>query len=578
MPCPQPRRLPPGWNANDFERFVESVVPIVGAENLDIISADKELADGDYVNPCKSHDMHAVYERDFFVSCAIVNPRSVPEVQDVMRLCNQLQMPVWPFSIGRNTGYGGAAPRVPGSLGIELGKHLNKVLEVNVDGAYALVEPGVTFAGLYEHLVKTGLSEHLWLDVPDLGGGSIIGNTLERGVGYTPYGADHFMMHCGMEVILPDGTLIRTGMGALPDPSGGNSDLPPHEQKANSAWQLFNYGFGPYNDGIFSQSSLGIVVKMGVWLMPNPGGYQAYMITFPREDDLSEIVDIIRPLRLQTVIQNVPTIRHLLLDAAVAGNKASYTKKTEPLSDEDLDAIAARLNLGRWNFYGAVYGPEPVRKFFLDTIKAAFLKVPGSKFFLAEDRNEPYSVLKTREKTLQGVPSLDELRWVSWLPNGAHLFFSPITKISGTDAKLQYEVTKRRFAEAGLDFIGTFTIGMREMHHIVCIVFNREDPQQRSKARWLIRQLIQDCAERGWGEYRTHLALMDQIANTYNFNNNAQMKLNEKIKNALDPNGILAPGKNGIWPKKYDKREWVLRDDEADMSSSGRNRVIKSHL
>ncbi|KAG7070985.1 vanillyl-alcohol oxidase [Colletotrichum scovillei] len=577
MPFPQPRRLPPGWNANDFEHFVESVVPIVGAENLDIISADKELADGDYVNPCKSHDMHAVYERDFFVSCAIVNPRSVPEVQDVMRLCNQLQMPVWPFSIGRNTGYGGAAPRVPGSLGIELGKHLNKVLEVNVDGAYALVEPGVTFAGLYEHLVKTGLSKHLWLDVPDLGGGSIIGNTLERGVGYTPYG-DHFMMHCGMEVILPDGTLIRTGMGALPDPSSGNSDLPPHEQKANSAWQLFNYGFGPYNDGIFSQSSLGIVVKMGVWLMPNPGGYQAYMIIFPREDDLSEIVDIIRPLRLQTVIQNVPTIRHLLLDAAVAGNKASYTNKTEPLSDEDLDAIAARLNLGRWNFYGAVYGPEPVRKFFLDTIKSAFLKVPGSKFFLAEDRDEPYSVLKTREKTLRGVPSLDELRWVSWLPNGAHLFFSPITKISGTDAKLQYEVTKRRFAEAGLDFIGTFTIGMREMHHIVCIVFNREDPQQRLKARWLIRQLIQDCAERGWGEYRTHLALMDQIANTYNFNNNAQMKLNETIKNALDPNGILAPGKNGIWPKRYDKWEWALRDDEAERSSSGGTRFIKSHL
>lgn len=114
--------------------------------------------------------------------------------------------------------------------------------------------------------------------------------------------------------------------------------------------------------------------------------------------------------------------------------------------------------------------------------------------------------------------------------------------------------------------------------HIVCIVFNREDPQQRLKARWLIRQLIQDCAERGWGEYRTHLALMDQIANTYSFNNNAQMKLNEKIKNALDPNGILAPGKNGIWPKKYDKREWVLRDDEADMLSSGRNHGIKSHL
>lgn len=51
---------------------------------------------------------------------------------------------------------------------------------------------------------------------------------------------------------------------------------------------------------------------------------------------------------------------------------------------------------------------------------------------------------------------------------------------------------------------------------------------------------------------------MDQIANTYNFNDNAQMRLNESIKNALDPKGILAPGKNGIWPASYDKKAWVI--------------------
>ncbi|KAK5016204.1 hypothetical protein LTR16_009190, partial [Cryomyces antarcticus] len=58
--------------------------------------------------------------------------------------------------------------------------------------------------------------------------------------------------------------------------------------------------------------------------------------------------------------------------------------------------------------------------------------------------------------------------------------------------------------------------------------------------------------------YRTHLALMDQIAATYNFNDGAQMKLNERIKDALDPKGILAPGKNGIWPKSYDKATWAI--------------------
>jgi FAD/FMN-containing dehydrogenase len=92
-----------------------------------------------------------------------------------------------------------------------MGKNLNKVLEVNVDGAYCILEPGVTFIDLHNYLVKNNLRDQLWVDVPDLGGGSVIGNTVERGVGrhsllpdvssqnlicaigYTPYG-DHWMM------------------------------------------------------------------------------------------------------------------------------------------------------------------------------------------------------------------------------------------------------------------------------------------------------------------------------------------------------------------------------------------------
>lgn len=54
---------------------------------------------------------------------------------------------------------------------------------------------------------------------------------------------------------------------------------------------------------------------------------------------------------------------------------------------------------------------------------------------------------------------------------------------------------------------------------------------------------------------------MDQIAGTYNFNDNAQMKLNEQIKNALDPKGVLAPGKNGVWPSTYNKKAWAIPTD-----------------
>lgn len=547
-----PLALPPNTSRETFARFLTEVSQTVGDENIRVVTKLEELHDGTYHEQPRTHDPHHIVDQDYFLASAVICPRSVPDLQTIVRIANEFQIPLWPTSIGRNSGYGGAAPRLRGSVVLDLGRHMNRVLEVNVDGAYAVVEPGVTFADLHQYLVDHGLRDKLWIDVPDLGGGSVLGNTVERGIGYTPYG-DHWMMHCGMEVVLPSGELMRTGMGAMPEPKKpGDPSVPLHEDPGNKCWQLFPYGFGPYNDGLFSQSNLGIVTKMGLWLMPNPGGYQSYLITFPRDEDLHQAVEIIRPLRLQMILQNVPTLRHALMDAAVLGTKADYTSTKGPLNDTEIDAIAKRLNLGRWNFYGALYGPEPTRKALWGIIKDAFSAIKGAKFYFPEDIKEK-CVLHTRDKTLQGIPTFDELAWIDWLPNGAHLFFSPISKVSGDDAMLQYSVTKKRAREAGLDFIGTFTVGLREMHHIMCIVFDRKDPDSKRRAHWLIKILIADCAAHGWGEYRTHLAVMDQIAETYNWNNNILMRFNEAIKNTLDPKGIIAPGKNGIWPATYQK-------------------------
>ena len=367
----RPLVLPPNTSAENFKDFTIKLAEVVGDENVVVISNEDELELESYIEPSKAHDTFHVLDKGYFVSSAVVMPRDVPDVQAIMRLCNEYEIPVWPFSIGRNVGYGGAAPRVPGSIGLDMGHHMNKILNVDVDGAYALVEPGVTFFDLHDYLVKNKLRDKLWIDTPDLGGGSILGNTIERGVGYTPYG-DHWMMHSGLEVVLPDGSLIRTGMGALPNPEA-DSNAPPHDQKPHACWQLFNYGFGPYNDGIFTQSSLGIVVKMGIWLMTNPGGFQSYCVTIPRDQDLHAVLEIIRPLRVNMILQNVPTLRHILLDAAVHGDRLTFSDSDKPLNDEELNAIAKKLNLGRWNFYGAVYGPTPVREVLYNVVKQSFL-------------------------------------------------------------------------------------------------------------------------------------------------------------------------------------------------------------
>lgn len=170
------------------------------------------------------------------------------------------------------------------------------------------------------------------------------------------------------------------------------------------------------------------------------------------------------------VLQNVPTLRSILLDAAVANPRSHFLKEDRPFTDPELDQICKDLDLGRWNFYGALYGPGPVRDVLWSTIKQAFSVIPGAKFYFPEDRKEPFSVLKTRSLTLQGIPTFDELRWVDWLPNGSHLFFSPIAKVSGDDAMLQYSVTLKRCLEAGVDFIGDFVIGMREMRTFIAFL------------------------------------------------------------------------------------------------------------
>jgi FAD/FMN-containing dehydrogenase len=88
---------------------------------------------------------------------------------------------------------------------------------------------------------------------------------------------------------------------------------------------------------------------------------------------------------------------------------------------------------------------------------------------------------------------------------------------------------------------------------VIELVFDRRDPVVKQRAHDVFQILVREAAAAGYGEYRTHISFMDQIAATYNWNDNALLKLNQTLKDALDPKGILAPGKQGIWPARYRK-------------------------
>ncbi|KAL8296509.1 hypothetical protein RB597_005881 [Gaeumannomyces tritici] len=551
---PTPRMLPPGMTAEQFQQLAARLQDAVGGDNFQVLSLAAKLDDGDYVNvDCQTHDMHFLYDRDDFIGSCLVHPRSVADVQAAARASADFDAPLWTFSKGHNLGYGGAAPRVPGSVVMSLGTHMNRILEVNTDDCYAIVEPGVTYMELQDHLRRHKLQDKVWLDCPELGYGSIIGNALDHGVSFTPYG-DHWTFHCGMDVVafLPDTgepEVVRLGMGAMQSPEGRRqaaAGVPPQDQEPDECWGLFPYGFGPVNDAIFSQSGNGIVTKMGVWLMPVPPGYEPFMITYENEDGLAAVIDIIRPLRVSMVLQNAAALRHISLDASHYHPRSFYADKPldEPLTEEEFSAAAKKIDMCYWVYMGR---------------RCEMLKVPGSRYFALEDRTEEHSSLHARAEVMQGIGGWCELRRLShWLPNCSFLSFSPISKASGESAKAQYGLAKRRFKEARLDYMGILSVGLREMHNVICVVFDRENADMRRRAQWLVRTMTKDCADNGWGEFRTHISLMGQVAMTYDFDDNALMRLNEIIKNALDPKGILAPGKSGIWPKNYDKSKVML--------------------
>ncbi|KAK3361274.1 hypothetical protein B0T24DRAFT_692222 [Lasiosphaeria ovina] len=542
--------VPQGIERDEFTKALAELQGQLGAEHVEI--NDKPLKDGWYMEHPNTHDMMTILDEEELVASAVVYPGSTEEVQQVVLWANKYRIPIFPISMGRNLGYGGAAPRVRGSVTVDLGRRMNQILDLNPEDYTCLVEPGVSFYALYEAIQAKGYG-HMWIDTPDVGGGSVLGNTIDRGVGYTPYG-DHWACHAGLEVVLPTGDVIRTGMGALP---GSNT------------WQTFPYGFGPYSDGIFSQSNYGIVTKMGMTLMPNPGGYESFMYTFPKEEDLGPLMEIIRPLRISNILENVAQVRHVIQALAALGQpRSKFFTGSGPIPAEIVHTAATTATaVGdyTWAYYGMAYGPAHIRAHKLALVDAEFKRIPGAR------RVDPATLpadeyFWARDRIAAGVPDIHELRWVNWTPNGAHVAFSPVSPIRAADATALFALGKRAHDRYGIDFFPAFCVGLREMHLIVEIVFDRDDGAARRAALDCLRDMVDEAAALGYGEYRTHLVLMDQVAGTYSWNDGALMKFNERLKDALDPNGILAPGRCGIWPKRYRGRGWEMTRESGDVS------------
>jgi 4-cresol dehydrogenase (hydroxylating) flavoprotein subunit len=517
--------LPPGVSPDELGRALRAFAGALGDEGVLRPEQDEVR---------EFRDPYAFAAWDDFWPSAVVLPATVEEVQEVVRIANRFRVPLWTTSLGRNNAYGGPSPRVRGSVVLSL-RRMNRVLEVDEELAYAVVEPGVSFFDLCAELRRRGSA--LWASIPDLGWGSVVGNALDHGVGYMPEG-DHASTVCGMEVVLASGEVVRTGMGALP---------------ASAAWHAHRRGFGPSVDALFMQSNFGVVTKLGKWLTPRPEVYMPVMVKARHESDLEAMVDTLRPLLLDGTIRNVPLLGTVMGAAAMAKPRSAWHPGEGPLPEAFFRRVMDERGLGWWNLRFALYGAEAVLDAQLAKITAAFSRIPDAEVVARKVAGEDVSdetVVLHPERIQAGIPGmalLDSLQW--WGGVGGHLDFSPVAPLRGRHVRELTQLLRPEIERAGLDYWPGAIATPRSLIHVCPILYDTTNEQQVRAAYELYGRLVELTGAAGYGLYRGHVAFMDEIAAQYDWGDHAMLRLTERIKDALDPNGILSPGKQGIWPE-----------------------------
>lgn len=144
---------------------------------------------------------------------AVVQPGSSADVVALVKLARRFKVPLHPISSGHNVGLGTRSAPTPGQVVVDMARRMNRIVEVNETLGYAVIEPGVTYQMLHDELRSRG--SELMIDCTSgPPHGSMLGNAMDRGAGYTPYG-DHFGNLCGIEIVLGTGETIRTGDASL---------------------------------------------------------------------------------------------------------------------------------------------------------------------------------------------------------------------------------------------------------------------------------------------------------------------------------------------------------------------------
>lgn len=413
----------------------------------------------------------------------VVFPRTTEEVAAVLRLANDRGIPVVPR--GSGTGLSGGSLPVADSLVLCLVK-MDRILEVDPANLTLRAEAGATTVAVANAAEAAGL-----FYPPDPGSmriSTIGGNVAENSGGLRglKYGVTrNFVL--GLEVVLPDGEMLWTGNKCVKDVAG------------YSLRDLF----------VGSEGTLGVITKVLLRLIPRPAARRTLVATFTRMNQAAEAVSAIIAARIipctlefldRTTIQCVEDYTHIGLPLDCEALLLMETDGHPVVVDEEADQMA-KICRDR--------GCREVRMA-ADEAEATRLASARRTAFSALARVSPTTILEDAT-----VPRSELAPMICFIQ----------------------EVARRHNLR-----IGTFGHMGDGNLHPTCLT-NERDADEMHRVETAFEEIFAETIRRGGtitGEHGVGVAKKRFLPG---FAGPAPMRVMRELRKALDPKGILNPGK-----------------------------------
>ena len=420
----------------------------------------------------------------------VVFPASVKEISQVAKICNESHTPLIPFGVGSSL-EGHIACIKKGTVSIDLSR-MNKVLEVNAADGDMTVQAGISRAEVNEFLTAAGISLFFSPD-PGQPKATIGGMVATRcsGTNTVRYGTIRENV-LAMKVVLADGKVARLGKRV---------------KKSAAGYDLCHLMVG-------SEGTLGIVAEVTVRLHPTPKSVLAATCCFESIKSATECV-------LDVLQSGVPIAKVEILDEMAIKAVNTYS----------LTSFAEKTTLF-FEFHGMSDGAVKDQS---EGVRQIAISHSGCHWQIASDKEEREILWKARHTSYWASLQLRSGPMIRGSPTDVCV---PISKLP--EAVMKGEAIVR---EAGLYSTLVGHVGDGNFHLI--LVLDSSNASEMRQASEVNRQIVKLALSLGGtctGEHGVGVGKLEHMEEEWG---REALLMMGAIKSALDPNGILNPGKMG---------------------------------